>query len=66
MKTQLQFEREFFKLAGFMLACHVRAMGGTVPGIVHGSGPVDLDFQCLGIVDYANEMRILCRERLKN
>jgi hypothetical protein len=56
------FQREFLKLATINLACHLRAMGGSIPGITYGTGPVDLPFQLLGIVDYSNEMRLLCRE----
>jgi hypothetical protein len=58
----MKFEREFLKLAGVMLACHLRAMGGEIVGQPIGVSRGDLAFSCLGIVDYCGEMRLLCAE----
>ncbi len=56
----LKFEQEFFKLAGTVLACHLRAMGGVA--LISGVPAGDLAFSLLGIVDYCGEMRLLCQE----
>jgi len=60
-------EREFFRLAGFVLGCKMRANGGTVEG--------DSDPRCatirdgkdklgclLGEVDYSAEMGMILQE----
>jgi hypothetical protein len=57
------FEREFFRLAGVVMACHLAAMGARVAGGAAHQG--SLAFHCLGIADYCAEMRLLCREILE-
>lgn len=57
------FEHEFFSLAGTMLAARLQVMGGKLD--YEGSQPAhdgDMAFHLLGMVDYAGEMRLLCRE----
>lgn len=53
-------EREFLiRLAPVWLACRWKIMGHKLHQWPHGS---DLAFDLLGMVDYAQEMRMLCRE----
>lgn len=55
------FEREFFSLAKWMLACRLRVMGGSVNGIWDPGG--GLEGALLGYLDYAGEMELLCKEQ---
>lgn len=57
------FEREFFRLAGWMLACNLRVMGGGVVGqpIEHD----DFEGALQGMQDSCCEMRLICQARTK-
>lgn len=55
------FEKQFFRCAGLMLACNLRAMGGIVPEILGD----DFEGQLQGMQDWAQEMKWLCRKRLQ-
>ena len=56
---RLIFEREFFYLAGTWLACRLKAMGGNLIGDPHYG---NLEWNLLGMHDYAREMELLIRE----
>jgi hypothetical protein len=58
-KPHAFFEREFLKLAGTMLACRFKVMGGSIEDDTHGE---DIRFALLGMSDYAGEMQLLCKE----
>ena len=55
------FEREFLiRLAPIWLACRWRVMGH---GLIGKWPKPDLAFDLLGMCDYAEEMKLLCREQ---
>ena len=55
-----RFEQEFLiRLAPVWLACRWKIMGRPLHRWPHKS---DLVFDLLGLIDYANEMRLLCQE----
>ena len=58
----MNFQRRFFNIAKWMLACNLRAMGGAVIGqkIVHD----DLEGSLLGLSDNSKGMWILCQQQL--
>lgn len=61
----LSFEREFLiRLASTWLACRLAVMGGTP--LIKQHKPVEdfssLGWAMLGVVDYQQEMRLLCAE----
>lgn len=62
----MNFEREFLNLGAIYLACRLAVMGGTP--LIPQHQPVkdfnSLGWTMLGCVDYAFEMRLLCRETL--
>ena len=72
--SELAFERNLFSLAGTWLACRMAAWGGT-PCEDDGVTPLayhqpvtnfrSLAYHLQGCTDYAEEMRLLCVERLK-
>jgi hypothetical protein len=54
------FEKHFLiRLAPIWLACRWKIMGHPLRNWPYGS---DLAFDLLGMVDYQNEMRLLCRQ----
>lgn len=56
-----EFEREFLiRLAPIYLACRWKVMGHGLFNWPHES---DLEFDLLGMHDYAGEMKMLCREK---
>ena len=62
MNSAVSFEREFLiRLAPVYLACRWRVMGHRLIG--RNWPKPDLAFDLLGMVDYATEMRLICRER---
>lgn len=55
------FEREFLvRLAAIWLACRWRVMGGVLYG---EWPPPSLANDLLGMIDYQNEMSLLCKEQ---
>ena len=58
----MNFERRFFNLAKWMLACNLRAMGGDVPGCGVPKG--NLEFSLLGVHDFSVSMWLLCQQQL--
>lgn len=61
------WETEFLKLAAVHLACRLTMMGGTPvrhPQHVPVTDFRTLEWALLGMSDYADEMRLLCRERM--
>jgi hypothetical protein len=62
MKT---FERNLLiRLAPVWLACRWRVMGHPLRSQDHWPKP-DLAFDLLGMLDYGNEMRLECQEKLR-
>ena len=60
------FEKEFLiRLAPVWLACRWRVMGNDLTNFGRVWPGQDLGFDLLGMVDYQNEMRLICREELK-
>ena len=55
------FEREFFKLAGWWLACRLQVMGGLASDAKHKP---NLAYDLLGMVDYGWEMRLVVGKEL--
>lgn len=57
----MRYEREFLiRLAAVWLACRWRVMGN---GLAGKSWPKPmLEYDLLGMIDYAHEMRLLCAE----
>jgi hypothetical protein len=51
--------RQFLACATTMLACTWRAMGGEIPGC---RIPFSLEGELRGLVDYSQEMRLICAE----
>lgn len=62
MDRSVTFEREFFHLAGWMLACRLEVMGGIIEGLNWPKS--DLAFSLLGYLDHTGEMEMLCKEAL--
>ena len=61
-----QFEREFLiRLAPVWLACRWRIMGNALTSHGRKWPTSDLANDLLGIVDYQNEMRLVCQEARK-
>lgn len=59
-ESDLEFTREFTRLATWWLGCRLRVMGGEVEcDIPNGS----LGFSLLGCHDFAGEMKLLCIEK---
>lgn len=57
------FEREFLiRLAPVYLACRWKVMGHQLH---RWPFPSDLEFDLLGMMDYACEMKLICLEALK-
>ena len=56
----MTWEREYFRLAGTMMACRLRCMGGDVEGEITPKG--DLVWSLLGYLDYAAEMALVLQE----
>jgi len=60
----MKFQREFLNLAAVWLACRLNVMGGDAR-IGQGARLVvdmhSLGWAMLGCVDYAAEMRMICR-----
>lgn len=62
---EMTWEREYFRLAGFVLGCKMRANGGTVEGDPFLDQFPDQRerFGCLmGEMDYSAEMRAVLQE----
>jgi hypothetical protein len=57
----LAFEREFFKLAEWWLACRLQVMGGLAVDAKHKP---NLAYDLLGMVDYGWEMRLVVGKAL--
>lgn len=57
----INWQREYFELAGVYLGCRLRAMGGDIIGEQAGKGG-ELSFTCLGMRDYAVEMKLVLEE----
>lgn len=58
--TQKAFEHEFLiRMAAVYLACRWKVMGHGLTGWPHKS---DLEYDLLGMCDYAREMQLLCLE----
>jgi hypothetical protein len=58
----MKFQRRFFNLVKWMLACNLRAMGGTVAG--HEIPHDDLEGSLLGLSDNSKALWILCQKQL--
>jgi hypothetical protein len=58
----LNFQRKFFNLAKWMLACNLAAMGGKPygPGVPDGT----LEFHLLGLSDNCTALWALCQKQL--
>lgn len=58
----MTFQRRFFYLAKWMLACNLAAMGGKPygPGIPGGK----LEFHLLGLHDFSTALWLLCQKQL--
>ena len=50
-------DRQFLSCATWMLACSWRAMGGEIPGC---KIPFSLEGELRGLVDFCQEMRLIC------
>ena len=59
--TRQSFEREFLiRLAPNWMRCRLQVMGHPISHWKYGN---DLGYAILGMVDYANEMKLLCQEQ---
>jgi hypothetical protein len=57
---RLAFEREFFQLAAFALACRLRVLG--IDFECEGVPEAPLGLSLLGLADSMGEMNLLCKE----
>lgn len=58
-KSPTSYETEFFRLAGWYLACRLQVYGGVALGSKHRP---NLSYDLLGMVDHQNELRLLVAE----
>jgi hypothetical protein len=59
--SSIKFERRFFNLAKWMLACNLAAMGGVPTGRNVPKGK--MEFHLLGLHDFSVSMWMLCQKQ---